>query len=82
MRLTHLFDEDGLDELALRRPLAADRRRDLVDRFFNQLKSYCGIAVCYHGLHGVHLHMTYLASIRIMTRSTNLALVSPDDLRG
>ena len=55
---------------ARRRPLdrAAYRERNLVERFFNRLKRFRGIATRYHKLDVVYLHMIYLACIHIMTK--------------
>ena len=55
---------------ARRRPLdrAAYRERNLVERFFNRLKRFRGLATRYHKLDVVYLHMIYLACIHIMTK--------------
>jgi transposase len=55
---------------ARRRPLDRDayRERNLVERFFNRLKRFRGIATRYHKLDVVYLHMIYLACIHIMTK--------------
>ena len=52
------------------RPLdrAAHRDRNLVERFFNRLKRFRGIATRYHKLDVVYLHMICLACIFIMTK--------------
>ena len=55
---------------ARQRPLdrAAYRARNLVERFFNRLKRFRGIATRYHKLDVVYLHMIYLACIYVMTK--------------